>query len=248
MTAIGYLLLINIWSRLEPNIAPAASARFTKEEKRASLRPVLPALLLIFVVLGGIYSGFVTPSEAGALGAFGAFVIGITFSGLRRKGVLSALERTSRTTAMIFAIVIAASIFGYYLTSTQIAQNAISWVQESQFPTLAVLLVILFIYLILGAFLDPVSILVVTLPLAYPLVTSLGYDAIWFGIIATKMIEIGLVTPPVGINVFVTAGAINADLKDAFAGALRFVLVDIIVVVLLIAFPEIITFLPNLLF
>ncbi len=248
LTAVGYLLLVNIWTRVEPGIAPAAEVRFTREEKRASLRPVLPALLLIVVVLGGIYSGFVTPSEAGALGAFGAFVIGVLFSGLRRKGILGALERTSRTTAMIFAIVIAASIFGYYLTSTQVAQNAILWVQESQFPALTVLVAILFVYLILGAFLDPVSILVVTLPLAYPLVTSLGYDAIWFGIIATKMIEIGLVTPPVGINVFVTAGAINANLKDAFAGAVRFVFVDIIVVFLLIAFPEIVTFLPNLLF
>ena len=95
---------------------------------------------------------------------------------------------------------------------------------------------------------DRVSILVVTLPLAYPLVTSLGYDPIWFGIVATKMIEIGLVTPPVGINVFVTAGAVDANLRDAFAGAVRFVFVDIAVVALLIAFPEIVTFLPNLLF
>ncbi len=249
MTAAGYLLLVNIWTRVEPSIAPAAEVRFTREEKVATLRPVLPALLLIVVVLGGIYSGFVTPSEAGALGAFGAFVIGVTFSGLRRKGILGALERTSRTTAMIFAIIIiTASILGYCLTSTQVAQNAILWVQDSRFPALTMLAAILLVYLILGAFLDPVSILVVTLPLAYPLVTSLGYDAIWFGIIETKMIEIGLVTPPVGINVFVTAGAVNANLRDAFAGAVRFILVDVIVVVLLIAFPGIVTFLPNLLF
>jgi tripartite ATP-independent transporter DctM subunit len=246
MTAAGYLLLLNIWTQVEPSIAPAADVRFTREEKVATLRPVLPALLLIVVVLGGIYSGFVTPSEAGA---FGAFVIGVTFSGLRRKGILGALERTSRTTAMIFAIIIiTASILGYCLTSTQVAQNAILWVQDSRFPALTVLAAILLVYLILGAFLDPFSILVVTLPLAYPLVTSLGYDAIWFGIIATKMIEIGLVTPPVGINVFVTAGAVNANLRDAFAGAVRFILVDVIVVVLLIAFPGIVTFLPNLLF
>ncbi len=248
MTAVGYLLLVNIWTRIEPSIAPVAEQRFTREDKIATLRPVLPALLLIAVVLGGIYSGFVTPSEAGALGAFGAFVIGVVFSGLRRKGILGALERTARTTSMIFAIIIAASIFGYYLTSTQVAQNAILWVQDSQFSALTVLIAVLFVYLILGAFLDPVSILVLTLPLAYPLIISLGYDAIWFGIIATKMIEIGLVTPPVGINVFVTAGAINANLRDAFAGAIRFILVDIIVVALLITFPEIVTFLPNLLF
>ena len=248
MTATGYILLVNIWTRFEPSIAPVAEKKFTREEKIGSLKPIWPAILLIMVVLGGIYSGFVTPTEAGAVGAAGAFVIGILFSGLRWKGVTGALERASKTTAMIFAIIIAASIFGYYLTSTQVAQDTIRWVQASGMPATAVLIAVLLVYLVLGAFLDPVSILVLTLPLAFPLIMSLGYDSIWFGIIATKMVEIGLVTPPVGINVFVTAGAVGADLKDAFKGASLFILVDVVVVILLIAFPQIVTFLPDLMF
>ncbi|WP_313137731.1 TRAP transporter large permease [Paracoccus jeotgali] len=248
MTAVGYILLVNIWTRVNTSLAPQAEQQFTRAERIATLRPVLPALLLIVVVLGGIYSGFVTPSEAGALGAFGALVIGIAAGNLRGEGIVSALRRTSRTTAMIFAIVIAASIFGYYLTSTQVAQNTIVWVEESGFAPLTVLIALLAVYLLLGAFLDPVSILVLTLPLSYPLVTQLGYDGIWFGVIATKMIEIGLITPPVGINVFVTAGAVNASLRDAFLGAMRFLIVDVVVIILLIAFPELVTYLPNLLF
>lgn len=189
-------------------------------------------------MLGGIYSGLVTPTEAGALGASGALIIGVAFSGLRRDGIVSALRRTARTTAMIFAIVIAASIFSYFLTISQAAQNLITWVELQDLAPLLVLVVVLVIYLVLGAFLDPVSILILTLPLAFPLVTSVGYDPIWFGIVATKMVEIGLVTPPVGINVFVAAGAVNARLQDAFAGTIMFVLADLVVLALLIAFPK----------
>lgn len=248
LTAAAYIGLIQIWVRCNPSLAPTIKEPFSRDERLRALRPVGPALLLVLVVLGGIYSGIVTPTEAGALGASGALIIGVAFSGLRRDGILAALRRTARTTAMIFAIVIAASIFSYFLTISQAAQNLIGWVELQDLAPLAVLIVVLVIYLVLGAFLDPVSILILTLPLAFPLVTSVGYDPIWFGIIATKMVEIGLVTPPVGINVFVAAGAVNARLQDAFAGTIMFVLADLVVLVILIAFPQVVTFLPNLLY
>src|SRR5690625_4220009 len=193
MTAFGYILMVNIWARINPQVAPRTQERFTSRDRLSTIRPVIPALILILLVLGGIYSGLVTPSEAGALGAFGALIIGIMAGGLRRQGITKAFYRTARTTAMIFAIVIAASIFGYYLTSTHIAQQTIVFVRESEIMSVYVLLALLFVYLVLGAFLDPVSILVLTLPLSYPLITQIGYDGIWFGIIVTKMIEVGLI-------------------------------------------------------
>ncbi|WP_420392235.1 TRAP transporter large permease subunit [Acuticoccus sp.] len=248
ITAVAYIVLIQVWVRVSPAVAPPLERPFSRAERMGALRPVGPALLLVVVVLGGIYSGVVTPTEAGALGASGALVIGLLFSGLRGEGILEALRRTARTTAMIFTIVIAASIFSYFLTISQVAQNLIVWVEGAGLAPFAVLMIVLAIYLALGAFLDPVSILILTLPLAFPLVTSLGYDAIWFGVVATKMVEIGLVTPPVGINVFVAAGAVGARLQDAFAGAALFVVADLAVLAILIAFPEVVTFLPDLLY
>lgn len=248
MTAVAYVVAIQLWVRFTPNIAPSIPQKFSRAERMSVLRPVGPALLLIVLVLGGIYSGLVTPTEAGALGAFGALMTGMAFSGLRRQGIVAALRRTTRTTAMIFTIVIAASLCSYYLTLSQAPQELIMWVEAQGFDSFAVLMAILLIYLILGAFLDPISILILTLPLVFPLVMSLGYDAIWFGIVATKMVEIGLVTPPVGINVFVAAGAVGAKLQDAFQGVFVFIFMDLVVLALLMMFPEIVTFLPDLLF
>lgn len=248
MTAAGYVTLIMVWARVKPGIAPPLNQTFTRQEQLRSLKPVWPALLLIFLVLGGIYSGLVTATEAGALGALGALVIGVLVGGLRSKGIIEALKRTAKTTSMIFAIIIAASLFGYFLSSTRVSMELIQWVDSLGVSPVMVLVFILAIYLLLGAFLDPVSILILTLPFTFPIVIALGYDPIWFGIIATKMVEIGLVTPPVGINVFVTAGAVNAKLGDAFHGVALFVAVDLIIVAILVMNPGIVTFLPNLLF
>jgi len=248
MTAAAYIGLIQIWVFLRPEIAPTKAEPHNQQERMEALKPVGPALLLILVVLGGIYSGLVTPTEAGALGAFGALIIGMAFSGLRLSGIQAALSRTAMTTAMIFAIIIAASIFSYFLTLSQVANSLILSVQSANFEPIYVLAIVLVMYLVLGAFLDPVSILILTLPLIFPLIMSVGYDAVWFGVITTKMIEIGLVTPPVGINVFVAAGAVNARLQDAFSGAALFVLADMFVLILLILFPELVTALPNLLY
>jgi len=248
MTAAAYIGLIQIWVFLRPEIAPTKAKPHNQQERMEALKPVGPALLLILVVLGGIYSGLVTPTEAGALGAFGALIIGMAFSGLRLPGIQAALSRTAMTTAMIFAIIIAASIFSYFLTLSQVANSLILSVQSTSFEPVYVLAIVLVMYLVLGAFLDPVSILILTLPLIFPLIMSVGYDAVWFGVITTKMIEIGLVTPPVGINVFVAAGAVNARLQDAFSGAALFVLADMFVLILLILFPELVTALPNFLY
>ncbi|MFD0390940.1 TRAP transporter large permease subunit [Tistrella bauzanensis] len=164
----------------------------------ASIRPVWPAAVLVGLVLGGIYSGAITATEAAAVGAMGALIIGIGWGGLRRSEFAEALRHTLRSTAMIFAIVIGAMIFGYYLAATRAPQELIDWVGTLPLPAWGILLVIVLIYLVLGFFIDQLAIVILTLPLTFPLVMSLGYDPIWFGIIVTKTTEIGLVTPPWG--------------------------------------------------
>lgn len=233
------------WQRMRPDIAPMGP-RTTWGERGSSLVHTLPAILLIILVLGGMYSGIVTSSEAGAIGAIGALVVGMAFGGLRGKGMVAALRRTAELTAAIFIIVIGAKLFSQFMTLSGVTQNLADFVSEAGFPPLLVLVIILLVYAVLGCFMDGLGMMLLTLPVFFPLVTDLGYDAVWFGIIIALVIELGLITPPVGLNVYVTVGSGRGDLGAAFRGVTRFYVAVVILVVLLIAFPEIATWLPSL--
>ena len=178
--------------------------------------------------------------------AAGALVIGLGWGGLGRKEFGVALRHTLRSTAMIFAIIIGAMIFGYFLAATRAPQNLIDWVGTLPLPPWGILLVIIGIYLLLGFFIDQLAIIILTLPLTFPLVMSLGYDPIWFGIIITKTAEIGLVTPPLGMNVFVASAAANTKVEVGFKGVMPFLVGEVIVLGLLIALPELSLYLPGL--
>jgi C4-dicarboxylate transporter DctM subunit len=246
ISAAGYAFAIWIWARREPAVAPSIP-RFSWSERVKSLKAVWPAILLIVFVAGSIYTGVVTPTEAAAVGALAALIVSVAFGGLRWTGFMEAVRASVRTTAMIFAIIIGAMIFGYFLAGTKVPQNMIEWVGGLPVPSWVVIAVIVGIYLVLGCFMDQLAIIVLTLPLTFPLVTSLGYDAIWWGIIVTKTAEIGLVTPPVGLNVFVASGAVGARLETAFSGIGRLLIADGFVLLVLLLLPELSTFLPNLL-
>lgn len=246
ISAAGYAFAIWIWARREPAVAPSIP-RFSWSERVKSLKAVWPAILLIVFVAGSIYTGVVTPTEAAAVGALAALIVSVAFGGLRWTGFMEAVRASVRTTAMIFAIIIGAMIFGYFLAGTKVPQNMIEWVGGLPVPSWVVIAVIVGIYLLLGCFMDQLAIIVLTLPLTFPLVTSLGYDPIWWGIIVTKTSEIGLVTPPLGLNVFVASGAVGARLETAFAGIGRLLTADGFVLLLLLLLPDLSTFLPNLL-
>lgn len=225
--------------------APRASWR----ERITSTTQAWQVLVLFLVVLGGIYLGLVTPTEAGAIGALAAFLM-LVFSRSARGqlgGHLSeSFRSTATTTVMILFTMIGAGIFSYYLTLVQVPQMVAGAITESGIPPHLIVAVLLLLYIPLGMFLDAFSMMVITLPIVFPTVSGLGFDPIWFGILCVKMCEIGLITPPVGLNCFVIAG-IDRDtpLPDVFRGALWFVAIEMVTIVLLFCVPQIVTWLPD---
>jgi C4-dicarboxylate transporter, DctM subunit len=240
-----FVALIAVWVKLRPSLAPPPTST-TWREKFASLKNTGPAILLIIMVLGGIYSGLVTVFEAGALGALGALIVAVLFGGLRFQGARVALTRAMESTAAIFFVIIGAKVFAQYVTLTGITQSLAAGIAEAGLPPLVVLIAILSLYFFMGMFMDSIGMMLLTLPIVFPLIVSLDYDPIWFGVIVVLMIEIGLLTPPLGMNVFMATSVAKADVRPAFAGAVRFVGVSLLTVVILIAAPGVATFLPGL--
>ncbi|SEI03086.1 TRAP transporter large permease [Paracoccus alkenifer] len=205
-------------------------------------------VVLFMVVLGGIYLGLVTPTEAAAVGAVAALLMLLAEL---RLGVLPAIVESFRstitTTVMILFTMLGAGIFSYFLTLVQLPQQIAGAIGESGIPPHAVVALLLLAYIPLGMFLDAFSMMVITLPIMFPTVQHLGFDPIWFGILCVKMCEIGLMTPPVGLNCFVIAGIDRqTPLTQVFRGAMWFVLMEMVTVTLLFAFPQITTFLPDM--
>ncbi|MEI3606530.1 TRAP transporter large permease [Pseudogracilibacillus sp. SE30717A] len=248
ITALGYIVTILHWVKTKPDVAPKTPSKPPLRERMHSLQNIWPMLVLIIVVIGGIYSGFVTATEAGALGAFATLVVALLMRRLKVKNTQNAFKRALRSTAMIMTIIFCAMIFGYFLTATQVTQNLINYVDASGVSKWTVLALIIVLYLVLGVFMDQAAILILTLPLTFPLMMSLGFDPIWFGIIVTKTSEIGLVTPPVGLNVFVASGAAGVSTSETFKGVTRFVIMDLILLIILILFPVLSTWLPGMMF
>lgn len=218
-------------------------------ERIASLRDAWQVILLFVVVLGGIYLGLVTPTEAGALGAFAAFLM-LCFSRQARsqlwRHMYTSFRTSATTTVMIMMTIIGAAIFSYFLSLAQIPQAMASAVVEAPLNRWVIIGLLLLVYFPLGMFLDAFSMLVITLPIMFPTVVSLGFDPIWFGILAVKMCEIGLITPPVGLNVYVIAGIDRSTpLSRIFQGAWWFVIMEIITTLLLFAFPALVIWLPD---
>ncbi len=216
------------------------------KERFVSLRRTWGVLLLIFLVIGGIYSGVFTPTEAGGAAAFSAFLMALFMRRLTIERLKESLLETGRTTIMIFSIIVGVLIFVRFLALTGLPSNFAEFILGLQIPRLLILLMILSVYVFLGMFLDAIGMLMLTLPIIFPAVVSLGYDPIWFGIIAVKMCEICLITPPVGLNCYIVRSvAPDIPLEEIFRGIIPFVAMDILTVALFIAFPQIITFLPS---
>lgn len=229
---------------IDPSAAPRGQA-YTMREKIRSLKVVGPMLLLFMAVTGVIYSGIATPTEASGIGAFGAFLLAIKAGTVNRKSLVKALTHALHASCMIIMIIVCAKIFGYFLTMTQSTQMIVTWVGSLGVSPWVVLVIILFGYLVLGCLMDQVAILILTVPVVLPLIKVLGFDPVWFGVIIIVVAEVGLVTPPVGLNVFVVARYAKRPLQEIFAGVWPHVFSHLMLLVVLVAFPSIILWLPQ---
>jgi C4-dicarboxylate transporter DctM subunit len=250
ISAFAFSILIYARVRRNPRLAPPVQESYRWSEKCRAVLSIWPILFFAALVLGGIFAGWFTATEAGAVGAFGTLLFAVGKKGFRKAGIPGALLDCMKTNGMIFLVIIGAIIFGRFLSVTQIPVNIAAFLGNANIPRLAFLLSLVLFYLVLGMLLDSVAILCLTIPVVFPAVMQLGLDPVWFAIFLIKMCEIGQVTPPVGMNVYVAVAASEGrvSLADAFEGIMPFVLCDMCVLTLLIAFPQLSLWLPNLMF
>ena len=245
LLTILFVLAITIITAYRPQAGPAGPKTSFKE-KISSLKKTWHVVLLFFLVLGGIYAGIFTPTEAGAVGAFGALVIVIITGQLTRKIFFNILKEGGSTSAMIFFIIIGAFIFMKFLGLSKLPFAIVHIIERLQVSKYVVFAGIIFLYIILGMFLEVYSAVTFTIPIIYPVIVALGFDPIWFGVIIVLVIEMGLITPPVGMNVFILSGMTDIPLHVIFRGVLPFVIAMIVCVIILAIFPQVALFLPGL--
>jgi C4-dicarboxylate transporter DctM subunit len=246
LEAVFYLITIFIICRINPLLGPPGP-RSSWRERIGSLKNTWIILLLFLLVLGGLYFGIFTPTEAGGAGAFGAFVFALARRKLGWRVFKDALFETLRNTAMILIIVLGAMILGYFLAISRVPFMIADTIGELEMNRYIVLTFILIFLLFLGTVIDAPAMILLITPIFYPVATKLGFDPIWFGIIIVRMCEMALITPPVGLNVFVIKGvAKDVPMYTIFRGITPFLMADVCHVALLIAFPQLSLFLPNL--
>lgn len=242
---VGILLavMVYLWVVISPQHAPT-TYRVSSAERWASLTRIWPSLLLIMCVLVLLYTGIATPTEVGALGALLAALIGAAFGRLTLLDAIEALRQTIRTSAMIFLILIGATIFGYYMALSRIPQEVVTEVAAMDLNRWVVMIGIVVAYFVISMFMDEIPLLLLTLQLTFPLITSLGFDPVWFGVISMMMVAMGLVFPPVGLIAFVVSATAGVDLMKVYKGTSILMLPLVITTILLMLFPQIALWLP----
>jgi C4-dicarboxylate transporter DctM subunit len=243
LVVIFYMTTIYVVTKINPKLAPTLP-KTTWKEKAVSVRLTWPIILLFLLVMGGIYTGIFTATEAGAIGAFGALIIAVAKKQMSGKGFWDSLMDSAKMTAMIIMILIGAYIFNAFLAVTQIPFTLSAWVLSLPTSRWIVYIILMIFYLIAGCFFDIYAIVILTVPVIYPTIKALGFDLIWYSVIMVRIIEIGMITPPFGINLFGIVGVIDAPLSKIYRGVIPFIISDLFNLVLLSAFPIISTYLP----
>ncbi|WP_114964336.1 TRAP transporter large permease [Alkalilacustris brevis] len=244
LTALGLVVVIKIIAE-RTDYAPKGEPFRLGHAVRVSGN-VIPMVLLILAVIGAIYGGLTSPTEAAGLGVLGAFLIVLCQRTLKMSALGSSLSRAIRATVMIIAIIVCSSIFANYLAFTGVTQAILVALAETELSRWTILAIMVLILLVMGMLMDQLAILSLAMPLAFPAAMALGFDAIWFGIIVTKTVEIGLLTPPLGLNAYVTSAQTKVPLRKIFRGLLPFIAVEMVVLLMLIAFPQLTLWLPGL--
>ncbi len=245
LLALIFMATIFIMTKRRPELG-APGPRFTVKEKVASLKATWGIIVLFVLVIGGLYTGWFTPTEAAGVGAFGAFVLALMKRSMGWKTLVASLKGTVRSTAFIFGILIGAMVFQYFMTLSQIPDRLTSWIAAMGVGRYVVVSAIILTFMVMGCFMEGLSIMFLAIPIVYPVVTRLGFDPIWFGVIITLTMEMSLITPPVGVNVFVLHGVVkDVPMYTIFRGILPFWIAMILCIIILILFPQIALFLPN---
>jgi tripartite ATP-independent transporter DctM subunit len=244
IVGVFLILAILVWVKVSPAHAPETYV-VPISERWASLGRIWPSLLLIILVVALLYAGVATPTEVGALGAFLSAAIGVILGRLTWGGAVEALRQTIKTSAMIFMILIGATIFGYYMAMSQIPQHVVAAVSAMNLNRWVVIAGIVVAYFVVSMFMDELPLLLLTLQLTFPLIISLGFDAIWFGVLSMLMVAMGLVFPPVGMIAFVVSANANVSLVKVYTGTSILMLALVLTTVLITIFPQIVLWLPS---
>ncbi|NBB51707.1 TRAP transporter large permease subunit [Rhizobium sp. CRIBSB] len=249
IAAISYLVVIAIYVRLKPDSAGQA-ARIPWKDRVPALIAVWPVVAIFFAVVGGIYLGWFTPTQAAAVGAAGAGLVAFVNGGLDRKSLFDCFKETAVSTGMIFFIILGATVFNSFLAFSRLPQMGAEWVTAQGYAPMTVLIIILLLYIIFGCIMDSLSMIVLTIPIFFPIVTAMDFGmspehfAIWFGILVLMVAEIGMITPPVGLNLFIiSAMSRDVPIRETYKGIVPFVTADLLRIILLTAFPIISIFL-----
>jgi C4-dicarboxylate transporter, DctM subunit len=241
-----FLMTIYLRVRKNPSLAPPGP-RTSFKEKFRSFAGVIETLILFALVMGGIFFGFFTPTEAAAIGAFLTILIAVLRRQLTRDAFVKSLADTTKISCMIMVIVTGAVIFGHFMAITRVPYELAEWVSSLPLPPHAVMGVIILVYLFGGCFMDALAMIMLTIPIFFPVVQTLGFDPIWFGVVIVLITEMGVITPPVGVNVYVVYGvAKDVPLENIFRGVFPMLLALLLCNLILLMFPQIALFLPNL--
>jgi tripartite ATP-independent transporter DctM subunit len=240
-----YMVTITAIGLIRPNYLPAGP-HSTWPERFEAMRDIWATLILFAFVIGGIYGGLFTATEAAGMGAAGAFIIGVVRRRLSLGDIRRSLLEATRTTAAVFTVLIGAILFGYFLTITQTPQNVTAFLTGLGIGKYGVLALIMVMYLVLGCLMDALAMIILTVPIVFPVIVALGFDPIWFGVIIVMTVELGLIHPPVGMNIFVIKSVVeDVKISTIFYGVIPFIITDLIRLVILIAFPIIALWLPS---
>lgn len=247
VTAIAYVIVISVMMRLRPDFVPAERRRYTLAEKLTSLKSVWPILLLALLVIGGIYLGFMPPSAAGAVGATGAILLALARRSISRRDLAGSFQETMVIAGTLFIVVIGGLLLSRFFVISGFIREMTGLIAAMDLGVYEFLAIVICLYLVLGMFIDPLSMVVVTLPVLYPLAQKLGMDGIWFAVIIVKLVEISAITPPVGLNLFavMAASETKVSAREIYGGVLPFILAEGVILFLLVAIPVLSVWLPT---
>jgi C4-dicarboxylate transporter DctM subunit len=245
LLTVLFFIYIIIRTVIDPSLVPRDEARATWVERFRGLMGILPIILLMFLILGGIYFGLVTPTEAAAMGVVGAMVLSAARRQLKWKALKASLEDAMKANSMLLFIVVGAQIMSYSIVTAGIPRGIVAMITSLKVDPGFLFAFLCMMYLALGCFMDAVSLMLLTLPVVYPVVMALGYDPVWFGIVLVILLEMGLITPPVGMNLFIIQGIAKSPLGSVVRGAFPFVIIMLVMTVLLYLFPGLALWLPS---